>query len=182
MPNAALLLECCSASQTWPESALAATARALNSASSAGTVDDDMGISDYLRDLRRKVGSDLLLMPAVTAMVFDEHDRVLLVKHSNRGIWVAPGGAIDPGEKPADAVVRETWEETGLHVEPVRITGVYGGHRVQYGNGDEVEYFMTVFECRRLSGTLRPDGEETLDVKFFDDFALVFENVGRRLP
>jgi 8-oxo-dGTP pyrophosphatase MutT (NUDIX family) len=88
--------------------------------------------------------------------------------HSNRRLWVAPGGAVDPGETPADAAVREAWEETGLYVEPLRITGIYGGHRVRYSNGDEVEYFMTVFECRRLSGTPRPDGDEVLDLRYFD--------------
>lgn len=127
-----------------------------------------MAISDYLRDLRKKVGNALLLVPSATALLYDEHGRVLLVLHSHRRLWVLPGGAIDPGESPADAVVREAWEETGLHVEPLRITGVYGGNRVRYSNGDEVEYITTTFECRRLSGTLRPDGEETLDVKFFE--------------
>ena len=126
-----------------------------------------MAISDYLLGLRQKVGTDLVLVPSATALVFDERGRVLLGKHSNRGLWVAPGGAIDPGESPADAAVRETWEETGLYVEPLRVTGVYGGNRVRYSNGDEVEYVMTAFECRRLSGTLQADGEETLDVRFF---------------
>ena len=36
-------------------------------------------------------------------------------------------GAIDPGETPAQAVVREVREETGLIVEPVAIAGVFGG-------------------------------------------------------
>jgi 8-oxo-dGTP pyrophosphatase MutT (NUDIX family) len=127
-----------------------------------------MAISDYLWALRKKVGNDLLLVPSATALIFDDDGRILLALHSHRRLWVLPGGAIDPGESPADAVVREAWEETGLHVEPLRITGVYGGNRVRYSNGDEVEYITTTFECRRLSGTLRPDGEETLDVKFFE--------------
>jgi 8-oxo-dGTP pyrophosphatase MutT (NUDIX family) len=127
-----------------------------------------MAISDYLQGLRAKIGNDLVLVPSATALLFDAHGRVLLVLHSNRGLWVIPGGAIDPGEGPADAAVREAWEETGLYVEPLRIIGVYGGHRVRYSNGDEVEYITTVFECRRISGTLRPDGEETLDVRYFD--------------
>lgn len=35
------------------------------------------------------------------------------------GCWCFPGGAIEPGETPADAVVRETREEVGLRVEPI---------------------------------------------------------------
>jgi 8-oxo-dGTP pyrophosphatase MutT (NUDIX family) len=66
-------------------------------------------------------------------------------------------------------VVRETREEAGVDVEPVRIVGAYGGgeFRVTYSNGDQVSYVMTVYECRRLGGTPRPDGHETVDARFF---------------
>src|SRR5262249_30102470 len=99
-----------------------------------------MPISEYLRNLRSKVGPTLLLVPSVTGLVFDDDGRVLLVRHSNGGVWVAPGGAIDPGETPQDALVREVWEETGLRVMPKRMCGVFGGpeFHVQYANGDEV--------------------------------------------
>jgi 8-oxo-dGTP pyrophosphatase MutT (NUDIX family) len=129
-----------------------------------------MAISDYMRELRDKVGTMLLLMPSATALVFDERQRLLLVQYATRGLWGLPGGAVDPGEIPADCVVRETWEETGLYVRPLRIAGVYGGEqfRVRYHNGDLVEYVTTVFECGVVSGTLCADGEETADVKFFE--------------
>src|SRR5229473_7334772 len=129
-----------------------------------------MPISEYLRSLRSQVGSALLLVPSVTGLVFDRDDgRVLLVRHSNGGVWVAPGGAIDLDEAPQDAVVREVWEETGLRVEPIRLCGVFGGPEchVKYANGDEVAYVMAVFECRRLGGELRADQEETLEARYF---------------
>lgn len=129
-----------------------------------------MPISDYLLQLRRRIGSDLLLMPSATVLVVDDRDRVLLVRNSETDIWVAPGGAIDPFETPADAAVRETWEETGLWVEPVRLLGVYGGgseFHVTYGNGDQVSYVMTVFEGRVIAGKPHPDGSETSEVAFF---------------
>jgi 8-oxo-dGTP pyrophosphatase MutT (NUDIX family) len=128
-----------------------------------------MTISDYLRGLRSRVGSSLLLVPSVTGLVFDGRGRVLLVRHSNRGVWVAPGGAVDPDEAPQDAVVREVWEETGLRVEPLALCGVFGGpeFRVEYTNGDQVSYVMAVFECRRTGGELRADGEETLEARWF---------------
>jgi 8-oxo-dGTP pyrophosphatase MutT (NUDIX family) len=41
---------------------------------------------------------------------------VLLLKHKRLGIWLQPGGHIDPGETPWDAALREAREETGLNV------------------------------------------------------------------
>jgi 8-oxo-dGTP pyrophosphatase MutT (NUDIX family) len=46
-------------------------------------------------------------MPSVTIVSFDDTGRVLLVKHRDTDLWVAPGGAIEPEETPADAAVRE---------------------------------------------------------------------------
>ena len=127
-----------------------------------------MSISPYLKDLRSRVGARLLLVPSATGLVFDDAGRVLLVRHSDGNVWVAPGGAVDPGETPQDAVVREVWEETGLYVAPVRLCGVFGGAdcRVRYANGDETEYVMAVYECRPISGALRADGSETLEARY----------------
>ncbi len=101
--------------------------------------------------------------------MFDESERLLLVRHSNGGVWVAPGGASEPEEAPQDAVVREIWEETGLWVEPVRLCGVFGGaeFRVTYTNGDVVAYVSAVYECRPLGGQLSPDRDEVLEARFF---------------
>jgi 8-oxo-dGTP pyrophosphatase MutT (NUDIX family) len=41
---------------------------------------------------------------------------VLLLKHRRLGIWVQPGGHVDPGEAPWEAAMREVREETGLEV------------------------------------------------------------------
>src|SRR5215510_11650144 len=128
-----------------------------------------MGMSEYIRTIRSKIGNTLLQMPSVTIINYDDMRRILLVKHADTGLWVAPGGAIEPGETPADAAVREMWEETGLWIEPVRILGVYGGPEfvVRYSNGDRTSYIMTVFEGRTLGGELHPVDEETADLAYF---------------
>lgn len=46
---------------------------------------------------------------------------VLLLRHRRLGIWVQPGGHVEPGETPWDGARRETQEETGLHVEFVDV-------------------------------------------------------------
>jgi 8-oxo-dGTP pyrophosphatase MutT (NUDIX family) len=134
-----------------------------------------MGMSPYIAQLRGRIGKDLLFVPSVTAVIFDAAGRMLLMKHSNAGEWVAPGGSIEPDESPVDAVVREAWEETGLWVEPVRLLGVCGGADfvVEYASGDRVQYVMSVFECGvRETGWL-PDATETLALRYVsaDDLA-----------
>ena len=127
-----------------------------------------MAISKYVQRLRHAIGTNLLLLPSVTGIIFDDRDRILLVRQSADGIWSAPGGVIEPGETPADAVVREVWEETGLHSAPVRLFGVYGGPHcvVTYPNGDRSSYVMTVFECAIRGGVLRSNTDETTDAVY----------------
>jgi 8-oxo-dGTP diphosphatase len=52
-----------------------------------------------------------------SAVVFDDTDRVLLVHHNKIGLWLYPGGHIDPNEDPAQAAIREVREEAGIDVE-----------------------------------------------------------------
>jgi 8-oxo-dGTP pyrophosphatase MutT (NUDIX family) len=128
-----------------------------------------MAISEYLRDLRAIVGSRLLLLPGVAAIVRDADNRVLFMRRSDNGEWSLPAGAIDPGETPAEAVVREVREETGLEVKPARIAGVFGGKgfRVRYENGDEAEYTVIVFDCETVGGRLAAADGEALELRYF---------------
>ena len=127
------------------------------------------GISDYARNLRRYIGHDLLLMPAVGALVFDGQGQVLLQQRADNGKWSAPVGGMDPYEVPGAAAAREVWEETGMLVEPVRVLGVYGGPQMRniHPNGDQTASVIIIFECRAQGGVPSPDGYESLDAKFF---------------
>lgn len=128
-----------------------------------------MPMSDYVRDLRAKIGTTVLETPTVAVLTFDESGRVLLVRHVEGNYWTTPGGMIEPYELPADAAVREMWEETGLYVALTRVVGVFGGALCsgEYANGDKMAWVSTVFEAQPIRGTLKPDGEETLEVQYF---------------
>ncbi|NJC73642.1 NUDIX domain-containing protein [Planosporangium thailandense] len=125
-----------------------------------------MAISPYILDLREHVGHDLLLLPSVSAVVVDEDGQILLLRRADDGRWSLPGGAVDPGEQPADAVVRETYEETGVHVAVEHIAGV-ALHPVAYPNGDQCQYLNVWFRCRAVGGTAGVNDEESLAVGWF---------------
>lgn len=50
---------------------------------------------------------------------------VLWVKRRDLGIWVLPGGGIDPGESPKSAAKREILEESGLEVDLIREAALF---------------------------------------------------------
>src|SRR5689334_22090258 len=124
-----------------------------------------MPTPEYIRRLREKIGHTMLYVPAVTSVVINADGWVLLQKRADNGKWALPGGILEPGEEPADCVVREVWEETGITVVPVRLSGVYGGSNltVRYPNGDQNIYVSICFVCRPIGGTPYANDGEALE-------------------
>ena len=137
-------------------------------ATGANTSVSPVGMSDYVRRMRVKIGTDFLLMPAVGGLLRDERGRILLVQHIE-GRWQLPGGAVDPDEPPAEALRRECLEEAGIVVEATALLGAFGGpeYRVRYSNGDEAGYVVTVYGLRHLDGEPAPSDDETQAVGWF---------------
>ncbi len=129
-----------------------------------------MGMSDHWSRLRKGVGHDVLLVPSAVACIRDGDGRILLLRRSDgNDLWGFPGGAMEPGERAADAVVREVREEIGLVIEPVQLIGVYSGpeYAFSYPNGDQVQPVSIFFECETRGGVLEPDLEEALAARYF---------------
>jgi 8-oxo-dGTP pyrophosphatase MutT (NUDIX family) len=126
-------------------------------------------MADFVRRLRELVGGEeLLQVPSVSVALRDAEGRVLLARHADAQRWVLPGGAIEPGESPADAALREMWEETGLLVRLTSLVGVFGGPEfvVHYRNGHRTSYIMTIFEALEAQGNPRPDQKELLELRY----------------
>lgn len=95
-----------------------------------------------------------------SSIVTNQAGELLLIKRHDIRTFDVPGGGIEPGELPTEAAVRETLEETGLHVRPSQLLGVY------HWPNEPNAYLSFYFGCELLGGDIRPS-EETPAVAFF---------------
>ncbi|WP_055693706.1 NUDIX hydrolase [Streptomyces prasinopilosus] len=97
-------------------------------------------------------------LPALSMAVVVSDGRLLMIRRSEREgdlLWALPGGAIEAGETPEEAAVRETVEETGLVVAAVKPLG----ERVHPKTGRLMSYIA----CEVLQGEAHVADEDELD-------------------
>src|SRR6478736_1884176 len=130
-----------------------------------------MPIPTYVSHRRPMVGTELLWMPGVTAVVLrpgvDGADEVLLVKRSDNGAWTPVTGIVDPGEDPHVTAVREVEEEACVVAEVERLVWVSASGVVTHVNGDLGQYLDHTFRCRWVSGEPSPGDDESTDARWF---------------
>jgi len=116
-----------------------------------------------LRDFAAQPGYATPKVDVRGAVVRD--GQILLVQERADERWCMPGGWADVGDLPSEMVAREVWEESGFHVVPRKVVGVYDANR----SGRPLELYHAyklVFLCELTGGEARPS-DETLDVRFF---------------
>lgn len=99
--------------------------------------------------LRVVPGEELQVHQRIAAYALVLTDRGLLAtEFSDRthvpGHWGLPGGGVDPGETPAETIVRELWEETGQHVTTAELLDVQSDHWVGRSPRGTLEDFHAV--------------------------------------
>jgi 8-oxo-dGTP pyrophosphatase MutT (NUDIX family) len=143
-------------------------------------------MTEHVRHLRALVGHDeLLQVPSVSIAVRHAADgRVLMARHREGDVWLLPGGAIEPGETPEQAAIREMREETGLIVRLTGLIGVFGGPDfvVEYRNGDRTSYVMTVFEARARLSTARCRHHELTETRYVSEAELGSLRLAKWMP
>jgi ADP-ribose pyrophosphatase YjhB (NUDIX family) len=95
------------------------------------------------------------------AIILDEQKRILLSHRRDIDAWNLPGGGIESGELPTEAVMREVYEETGLEVAIERLIGVYGKF-------DKPNELVFSFLCRVTGGQLELT-DESDENRYFEE-------------
>jgi ADP-ribose pyrophosphatase YjhB (NUDIX family) len=88
---------------------------------------------------------------SVSAVILDNQGRALAIRRHDNGDWEPPGGVLELSESITAGLIREVEEETGLLVEPERLTGVY--KNITRG------IIALVFRCHIVGGTPTPSAE-----------------------
>ncbi len=104
---------------------------------------------------------NVAVSPGVSAILFDECQRILFMKRTQGDWWCLPGGRMDSGESAQDCCVREMAEETGLHTEIVRLIAVNTSPLsvCSYPDGNVHQSFVLCFEVRQVGGHLQESSE-----------------------
>src|SRR5271170_1592808 len=91
----------------------------------------------------------------VRGAIFDDQERVLLMREKTDGRWSLPGGWADPGDAPSAAVTREILEETGYHSSAVKLIACWD--REVQGNPPPlpVHVYKLFFLCQG-NGVVQP--------------------------
>jgi ADP-ribose pyrophosphatase YjhB (NUDIX family) len=101
---------------------------------------------------------------AVGAIVGNEQGELLLIQRADSGVWLYPTGWADVGYSPAEVVMKEVAEETGIEVEPVRLLAVLDGLRLGF---TRIPLVSLVFHCRVIGGELTAHPLEVSAVGWF---------------
>jgi 8-oxo-dGTP diphosphatase len=108
------------------------------------------------------------VVPSVFVAVRSPLGQLLLVRRCDSGSWELPGGRVDVGESARTAAVRETVEESGVHVRITGLVGLYTdpAHVVRAVDGGVRQQFVVVFRALGVSGVPAPDGRETCEAEW----------------
>lgn len=92
-------------------------------------------------------------------------NKILLVKERCDGLWTLPGGFADVNETPSEAVVRETFEESGFLVKPRALLALWDKLKHEHPLAWP-HIYKCIFQCDLVSGEPQPNIEIS-DIDFF---------------
>ncbi len=88
---------------------------------------------------------------SVAGVITNESGQILSIQRRDNSRWEPPGGVLELGETFAEGVAREVYEETGVHVRALKLTGAY--------KNMDLGIVALVYRCELLSGRPHPTPE-----------------------
>lgn len=129
---------------------------------------DGRSAPELLQEYRARAFG-LSALPSAEAVVFDDQQRLLLVRRHDDGLWALPGGITDPGETLAESACRELAEETGLVGTVRALWGLFDSRL--WRSAKRIHFYHALFLIEAAGQLPRPSGE-VLDVAYFTERAL----------
>mgnify|MGYP002640828271 FL=1 len=123
---------------------------------------------DYVKYIRGLVGNNKIIMNAGACIIVNKSNQLLLQLRGDDHYWGLPGGIMEMGETPKETAVREVLEETGYNVKITNYMGDYHNFHKTWPGGDKAHIICFIYVGEIVSGTMVIDGDETLDLKWFD--------------
>jgi 8-oxo-dGTP pyrophosphatase MutT (NUDIX family) len=127
---------------------------------------------ESITPLKETVFSRMSPVVAGAAAVINQEGKILLMRRSDNKLWVMPGGQMEVGESPAEAVVRETYEETGVRCVPKALSGIYDSRVWDTGRVQHVYKFTFLCEPVSEQADEPSHSNETLEIGWFDEAKL----------
>jgi ADP-ribose pyrophosphatase YjhB (NUDIX family) len=122
---------------------------------------------ESLLPLKSTIFSRMSPIVAGAAAVIDKNGKILLMRRADNSLWAMPAGQMEVGETAAEAVVRETFEETGIRCIPMALVGVYDSRRWDKGILHHVYKFTFLCEPEEEQSNELFDPLETLEIDWF---------------
>ncbi len=126
-------------------------------------------VDEWMRGVGQGVAGYVTPKAAVGAIVGNDENEILLVQRADSGVWLYPTGWADIGYSPIEIAIKEVYEETGIHCEPVTLVSIVDGMRQGF---TRIPLYSMVFHCKAVGGQLRSHPLETTGCGWFARDAL----------
>ncbi len=124
----------------------------------------------YLGQLRGLIGKKRIIINAVRAVVYNQHNHLLLIRRRDNKRWAMPAGAMELDESVYECLVREVREESGLDVHSATLFAIWsnpGKTTIVTHYGDPYQLVVFIFRVDEWTGELVTQTDETIDAGFF---------------
>ncbi len=127
-----------------------------------------MSTVDYVRDLRRIVGTRPVNFVGAAGIIVNTGGELLLLRRAGAENWGLVTGISELRESLSETLRREALEETGLRIGAVKLLEMLSPIALaQVANGDQFYSYTALFRVTEWSGTPVPDGMEIAEAQFF---------------